>query len=227
MAVLSTILSLTGVGGLAITAASIALKLAIKLIGGALIRKGTTKEILNSPHVLGSLQYDKNIIKDKHFNRLFAQVTGLNSKDNLATALKVVDGIDLHRSMRQSLLVPNPDTYIAMTKLGYPDPLAYPKITLSDLLAKTGVKDDWRQTLRNTIEIKGLDYNTNWTRFVKGIAGNRNHYAKEKRLTRNEMAEQRRRSLLAKKWRTDSTNLSLNCNLFGVDEETGKLTFGR
>ena len=195
MAGLSAVLSLTGVGGLVVTGASAGMKVLIKAVGGYLIRKGTSQEILNSPQLLGGLHYDKNIIDEDHFNALFAQVTGLNQPDDLAATLKVVDGIDLHRGARRSLLIPDPELDRAMAQLGYPDPLMYGRITLKDLHEKIGMTKDWRKTLRNAIEIKGLDYNTGWTEFVKGLTGNRNHYADQKRITRKEMAAQRRAAL--------------------------------
>ena len=191
----SMALSLTGVGGLIITGSTVLMNFLIQKIGGALIRSGNNKAILNSPHVLGGLQYDKKIIKEEHFNALFAQVTGLNEPDDLIATLKVVDGIDLHRGMRRSILIPNFEIDRTMAQLGYPDPLAYRKIKLKDIHEKIGFRKDWRKALRNAIEIKGLDYNTGWTKFVKGISRNKHHYDNQKRLSRNSMAAARRKKL--------------------------------
>lgn len=193
----STALMLTGVGGLAFTAANMVISQIIKGIGGWLIRRGTKKSILESPSVLGGLNYDKNLIDEEHFNALFAYVTGLNEPDDLADTLKVVDGIDLHRGMRRSMLKPDLEIDRAMSQLGFDDPNKYGNITLEKLHTKMGMTDDWRKTLRNAIEIKGLDYNTNWTKFVKGITGNANYYKKNARLTRAEMAERRRAEMAA------------------------------
>ena len=191
-------LLLTGVGGLAFTAANVAISQLIKGIGGGLIRRGTKKSILESPSVLGGLNYDKNIISEEHFNQLFAYVTGMNEPDTLADTLKVVDGIDLHRGMRRSMLKPDLEIDRAMSQLGFDDPNKYGNITLKKLHTRMGMTDDWRKTLRNAIEIEGLDYNTNWTKFVKGITGNANHYRKNARLTRAEMAERRRAEMAAR-----------------------------
>ena len=192
---LSLALSLSGIGGLLVTGASASMNALVKLIGGAIIRSKNNKAILNSPHVLGGLQYDKKIIDEDHFNALFAEVTGLNEPDDLAATLKVVDGIDLHRGLRRSVLVPNPELERTMAQMGYPDPMTYDKITLKDLHTKVGFKKDWRKTLRNAIEIKGFDYNTLGTKFVKGITFQKYQYANKKRLSSNEMAAQRRKKL--------------------------------
>lgn len=188
----------TGVGGLAFTAANVAISQIIKKVGGWLIRRGAKKSILESPSVLGGINYDKNLIDEEHFNRLFAYVTGLNEPDDLADTLKVVDGIDLHRGMRRSMLKPDLEIDRAMSQLGFDDPNKYGNITLKKLHTRMGMTDDWRKTLRNAIEIKGLDYNTNWTKFVKGVTENPEHYNKNARLTRAEMAERRRAEMAAR-----------------------------
>lgn len=193
----STALMLTGVGGLAFTAANMVISQIIKGIGGWLIRRGNKKSILESPSVLGGLNYDKNLIDEEHFNALFAYVTGMNKPDDLADTLKVVDGIDLHRGMRRSMLKPDLEIDRAMSQLGFDDPNKYGNITLEKIHTRMGMTDDWRKALRNAIEIKGLDYNTNWTKFVKGITGNANYYKKNARLTRAEMAERRRAEMAA------------------------------
>ena len=110
----------------------------------------------------------------------------------------MVEAIDLHRGMRSSMLKPDLEIDRAMSQLGFDDPNKYGNITLKKLHTRMGMTDDWRKTLRNAIEIEGLDYNTNWTKFVKGITGNANHYRKNARLTRAEMAERRRAEMAAR-----------------------------
>ena len=194
----SLAMTLSGIGGLLIVAGNFGMSVLIKKIGTSRIRSGNDKEILNSPHVMGNVKYDKKLINERHFNALFTQVTGLNQKKDLVSTLKVVDGIDLHRGMRQSRIRPNPEIDRTMIQLGYPDPVAYDKIKLKDLHTKIGFSGNWRQTLRNAIEIKGLDYNTLGTRFAKAVTRNQNRYANKKRITRNEMAAKRRETLQKK-----------------------------
>lgn len=198
-AVVSTVLALTGVGGLLITGGVPLIKVLVKKIGTSIIRKGTVKDIIASPEILGGVSYDKNIINKKHFNALFHEVTGVEEPSLLGDVLKVVDGIDLHRAARRSVLTPNVVTDDAMRQLGFTEPAKYDKIKLNDIYKRTGMTEpDWRKVLRNAIEIKGKDYNTNWTRFAKGITFGLYDYKDKTFLSRQELMEQRRKKLAKK-----------------------------
>ncbi|MDD7177225.1 MAG: hypothetical protein SPG09_03890 [Lachnospiraceae bacterium] len=196
-ALATPLLAIAGLGGLAYTVAKIAVGVAVKKIGGALIRSGSKKQILQSPELLGGIKYDHKLITDAHFQYLFTLVTQLGDTDALAETLKVVDGIDLHRTMLASLQHPEQGQSVreALAGFGYTDPSKYGQIKLRDLHKKMDMTDDWRKVIRNAIEVKGIDYDTNWTKFAKAMSGNMNHYENDQRLTRSQLRAQRREKL--------------------------------
>lgn len=208
-AVVSTVLALTGVGGLLVTGGSVIIKTVIKKVGAAIIRNGTVKDIIASPEILGGVAYDKNLINEDHFNALFHEVTGVEKPSLLGNILKVVDGIDLHRATRRSALLPNAVTDGAMRQLGFTEPGKYDKIKLKDIYKRTGMTEsDWRKVLRNAIEIKGKDYDTNWTKFAKGFTFGLYDYKDKKILSRQDLMKQRREEKFQEK------------HIFGVDYDT-------
>ena len=148
-AVVSTVLALTGVGGLLITGGTALIKILVKKIGTSIIRNGTVKDIIASPEILGGVSYDKSLINEKHFNALFHEVTGVEEPSLLGDVLKVVDGIDLHRAARRSALSPNAVTDDAMRQLGFTEPAKYDKIKLNDIYKRTGMTEsDWCYVMR-------------------------------------------------------------------------------
>ena len=191
--------ALTGLGGLVATGITFVTGFLTKLIAGAVRRASRKKEVLNSPEILGGINYDDKLISEDDFNLLLANVTGLNDKDSLYTAIKVTDSINVHRAMRRSILHPDPDVDTAMEGLGYRDKAKYKNIKLKDIQKKIGYNGDWKKDLRHGIEIKGIDYDTNFTRVVKGIRGT-DFYEKKlgKRLTRQEIMAKRREAIMAR-----------------------------
>jgi hypothetical protein len=185
------IMAATGVGGIAMTVAKIAVNKGIQAIVGYVLRRGTKKQILASPRVLGGINYDKNLITDDHFNMIFEYTTGIDTPDHLVDILKVLDGIDLHRSMRQSISKPNSAVDECMRELGYSDPTKYGSITLKELHTRMGMTDDWRKTLRDAIETKGIDYNTSYTKWRKG-GNEENPFEGDRRLDPKGWAKKRR-----------------------------------
>ncbi|MBO5279066.1 MAG: hypothetical protein J6B06_06230 [Lachnospiraceae bacterium] len=186
--------ALAGIGGLGVTAIMMVAGIAAKKIGGAIKRSSYKKEVLNSPEILGGINYSDKLIDTKHFNALLADVTGLNDKDSLYDVIKITDGIDLHRAMRASMMNPNPDVDEAMAGLGFRDKTKYGNIKLSDIYKKIGYDGEWKTGIRNAIEIKGVDYNTSWSKFVRGVLGQDHYRNKEslKRVSREDMAKKRR-----------------------------------
>ena len=197
---LTLLLALTGVGGLLVTIGSVGIKTLIKKIGASRIRSETSEEIIKSPAVLGGLFYNRHLINEEHFRVLFYEVTGVNEPALLGDVLKVVDGIDLHRAARRAALIPDPEVDGAMRQLGFTDPEKYRDIKLSSIYQRIGMTEkNWRQVLRDAIEIKGVDYNTGWTKFVKGFTGNADHYADQKIDSRRDILQKRRREILAQR----------------------------
>ena len=193
-------LTLTGIAGMAVTLGIVGIKALIKKIGASRIRSETSEEIIKSPAILGGLSYDRQLISEEHFKVLFHEATGVNEPSMLGDVIKVVDGIDLHRAARRSALIPDAEVDGAMRQLGFTEPEKYPNIKLDSIYKKIGMTDkNWRQVLRNAIEIKGVDYNTGWTKFVKGITGNADYYADQKIDSRRDIMQKRRQEILAKR----------------------------
>lgn len=188
---LSVIFALTGVGGLLATGIALVAGIAAKKIAGAVRRSAQKNKVLDSPEVLGGIDYNKNLISDKDFENILANVTGINNKDSLYSAIKITDSINIHGAMRRSLVDPDPDVDAALSGLGFSDKSKYRDIRLKDLQKKIGYSGDWRQDLRHAVEIKGVDYDTNWTRFTKGMLGKEHYADSRKRLSRQEAAARR------------------------------------
>lgn len=188
---LSVIFALTGVGGLLATGIALAAGIAAKKIAGAVRRSAQKNKVLDSPEVLGGIDYNKNLISDEDFENILANVTGINNKDSLYSAIKITDSINIHGAMRRSLADPDPDVDAALSGLGFSDKSKYRDIRLKDLQKKIGYSGDWRQDLRHAVEIKGVDYDTNWTRFTKGMLGKEHYADSRKRLSRQEAAARR------------------------------------
>lgn len=184
--------ALTGIGGLAATGISTLSSIIAKKIGGVIYRSRQKNNVLNSPEVLGGINYDKNLISDKHFDKLFASVTGINDREQLYKVIQVTDSIDLHYAMRLSMHRPDPDVDEAVKGLGYTDKSKYGNIRLKDLQGKMGYTGDWRQDIHQAIELRGVDYDTHFTRLVKGIRG-MDFYSKNKNVHRASREEIRKK----------------------------------
>lgn len=200
MAAAGVVSSVLGVAGLLVTGISTGIGIGVKKIGEHIIRSGHKDDIINSPQVLGGINYDKNLIKEDYFNSIFTHVTGVNTPDDYASAIMVADGIDMHRAMRASIVKPNRDTDAVMSSLGFSDRSLYKNIKLQHVLKVMGIDEDFRTALRNAIEIKGVDYDTSWTKWVKahskmdmfGIRLSEDHYKKKNvRHSMEEMAQMR------------------------------------
>lgn len=197
--VLGTVSKFTGLAGLLVTGVNLGLKIAIKQIGSAVIHSKNKKDILNSPQVLGGIidKYDKKLIKPKYFENLFTSVTGVNGTSELVDVIKIVDAIDLHQSASKVATTGIHDVAVesSMRELGFTEPRMFRRLRVKDILNKTGVslKKNWRSSLRNAIEIAGVDYETRHTKFMKGLTRNKDRYKeKSKRLTREEITAMRR-----------------------------------
>lgn len=164
------VLMSTGITGFATDLVSMTCKIVTKAVFSGIMRGKNNNEILNDPEVLGGIDYNKNIISEDEFNQVLSSVTGFKSKKDLANAMHVINGVDLHRAALKSLKEdkPNLEADRSMHALGFGDRRRYDKVKVIDILYKTmGASGKWRDNLRETIEYKGVDYDTSVTRFAK------------------------------------------------------------
>lgn len=186
----SNALKFAGVGGIGVSLGGVIIGTAIKKFIGSKLRGSNRDAIIKDSKVLGGIEYNKDIIPDDNFNEVFASVTGINSPDDMALSLQTIDAIDTHRTLRASLKNPTADTRDideAMNSLGFRNRSEYPNIRVRDILKKTTGETDYKTVIRNSIMVKGLDYNTIGTRFIKTFSTT--HYADSKRKSRGQIAD--------------------------------------
>jgi hypothetical protein len=138
-------------------------------IGTAIINKLIGKkfetsqrnEVLNSAYALGGVQYNEKLVKEEKFNQILKKVSGITSKEKLYGAIKTVDAISLHAAMRKSYQKPDHTADRALTNLGISDRSVYPKISVYDIMKRSGHEPtggDWRQELKDSMVVDGKDY---------------------------------------------------------------------
>jgi hypothetical protein len=179
--VLSAAFAFTGVGGLLATGIATGAGVAASILTGIIKHSMRKTELLYSPDILGGIDYNKNVVSDDMFQDIVAQTTGITTIDGLYDAIRIVDSIDLHRRVRMSTKLNYIDnnTDTAMGALGFTDREKYPNITLEDIQNKTGYKDNWKEGLIKAVQKRGIDYDTSWSTFVRGIRGITHYDMKE------------------------------------------------
>jgi hypothetical protein len=168
---ISTLFSGKGIGGMAVTVGMIGVGIAAHVISDKIMSKKRKKEVLYSPEVLGGIDYDKKVVNDQMFEDILAQETGITSLDGLYDAIRITDAINLHRNAKfvAKYGINDIDTIATMQGLGYSDTSKYADLKLQDIFGKMGYKGDWKDGLNKATLKKGIDYDTSWTRFVRGM----------------------------------------------------------
>lgn len=174
---------------------------AAKFIHGIVAGKKNMDEILNTPEILGGIQYDKNLISDAAFDRILHSVVGVNSKEDLLKAMKVVDAIDMVRAAKDYKNNPNADIAKELSGLGFKDASKFNKITVGDILSRTLSKEkvNARTVLRNSVETEGFHFTSFVKKIWHSIFGTRSGEDNIKRTRREENLHKQNKALREKK----------------------------
>lgn len=132
--------------------------------------KKNDKELLNSPDILGNIDYDKNVITDKDFNALLESVTGIENKEKLADDLRIIDAIDTHRAAKNLKDKPNAEVTKALKNLNLANAHTFSKLKVDDILQKTSIRTgNFMTRLRDSIEKTGAHYMGAVARWFKAL----------------------------------------------------------
>lgn len=133
-----------------------------KIIGWG-FKKSDKNSVLNSPQVLGGVNYDKKLVKEEKFNEILKRVSGITSKDKVYGAIKTVDAISLHAAMKKSYANADHTADRVLADLGFANRDKYPEVSVYDIMKKSGHEPkggDWRQELKDALLVEGEDYKT-------------------------------------------------------------------
>ena len=142
-----------------------------KKISKAVMNHKSKEELLNSPDILGGIDYDKKLISKDDFDKILKSVTGINSRDDLAKALHVVNATDLLRAAKETK-GKDKEVMKSMSALGFKHVSKWDKLKVSDILKKTvGKALDAKKTLRNATEKAGFHFGSMFQKIWQTIKG--------------------------------------------------------
>ena len=142
-----------------------------KKIHSAVMNHKSKEEFLNSPNILGGIDYDKKLVSKDDFDRILKSVTGINSRDDLSNALHVMDAVDLLKAAKATK-GKDKEVYKSMQALGFKKVSKWNKLKVADILKRTTGKDmDVKKTLRNATEKEGFHFGSFFQKIWKTIAG--------------------------------------------------------
>lgn len=142
-----------------------------KKISHAVMNHKSKEELLNSPDILGGIDYDKKLVSKDDFDKILKSVTGINSRDDLAKALHVVNATDLLRAAKETK-GKDKEVMKSMSALGFKHVSKWDKLKVSDILKKTAGKDlDAKKTLRNATEKSGFHFGSMFQKIWQTIKG--------------------------------------------------------
>ena len=177
-AVIASAQAISGYAGTAVKLGLKAAGFAVKKIYSKVKNKQSNKEYLNDPRVLGGIDYDKKLISNDDFDKVFKSVTGINSKDDLSKALHAMDAIDLLKTARETK-GKDKEVLKSMKAMGFKDVSKWNKVSVSDILKKTtGKSYDAKKAFRNASEKSGIHFGGFMQKIWQGIFGTKSGRAR-------------------------------------------------